>query len=157
RLLRQLGWAPVALTRPVQQLRPEPTPRLLIMIEPTATGPMSHTAARGIVRWVEDGNTLVLVGRHATTLHEELDVELVTELREGKHGAARAAALAEAGGYTDGIARLLVEGRDEVIARGLPLWLLDDKPGAMLVRRGRGRVIIVADPSLLTRRGLVRE
>src|SRR5262249_54839879 len=45
RLLRQLGWEPVALTRPVQQLRPEPMPRLLVMIEPTAAGPMSHTAA----------------------------------------------------------------------------------------------------------------
>lgn len=156
RLLRRLGWEPVALTRPVQQLRPSSTPRLLVMVEPTATGAMSKTAARGIVRWVEEGNTLLLSGRHATTLHHELDVDLTTDFQAARDEATRQADLAEAGGYTAGIAQLLLEGRDEVQAGGLPLWWLDDKPGAVLLRRGRGRVIVVADPSLLTRRGLVR-
>jgi hypothetical protein len=39
----------------------------------------------------------------------------------------------------------------------LPLWRLGDRPAALLVRRGQGRVLLVADPGLLKRRGLVRD
>src|SRR4051812_16492429 len=71
RLLGKLGWEPVALTRPVSQLRPGPEPRLLIMVEPQPTGfsatgepDLSPAEVRSLQRWVEEGNTLLLAGRH---------------------------------------------------------------------------------------------
>src|SRR5439155_750646 len=45
-----------------------------------------------------------------------------------------------------------------VAGRGaVPLWWLGGQPAAVLVRHGRGRVLVVPDPSLLTHRGLLRE
>jgi hypothetical protein len=159
RLLRELGWKTEKLTRPVQQLEPSKEPRLVIMIEPEASGHMpgqeggiGKPEAKSILRWVEEGNTLVLAGRNVSDLHHELGVVLIAD---PKAGAAREVALCEAGSYTDDIDRLLVEGRDEVLSsRGLPLWTLDDRPGAVLLKRGRGHVLVMAVPSLWTRRGL---
>src|SRR5262245_50436836 len=79
RFVRQLGWEPVAVTRPVQQFRASDVPRLLIMIEPQTAVPLpggesgiGKLEARGILRWVEEGNTLVLCGRHSHALHEQV-------------------------------------------------------------------------------------
>jgi hypothetical protein len=164
RFVRKLGWEPVALTRPVQQLRADAASRLLVIVEPQSAVPqpggetgIGRLEARALLRWVAEGNTLLLCGRHSDALHRELGVELTTDLTAAEDDSARAVDLGEAGAYTDGIDRLLVEGRDELTAsKGLPLWWLDLRVGAVLVRHGQGRVLIVADPALLARRGLVR-
>jgi hypothetical protein len=164
RFVRDLGREPVKLTRPVQQLGSRSEPRLLIMVEPQSAVPLpsgeagiGRLEARGVLRWVAEGNTLVLCGRHGDALHRELGVELTTDLTAAEDETPRAVDLGEAGAYTAGIERLLMEGRDELSApKGLPLWWLEGKVGAVLLRHGRGRVLVIADPSLLTRRGLVR-
>ena len=40
---------------------------------------------------------------------------------------------------------------------GLPLWTVAGRPAAALVERGRGRVVVVADPAFLTQSGLGQE
>jgi hypothetical protein len=164
RFVRKLGWEPVALTRPVQQLGAGPAARLLVMIEPQSGVPLpggetgiGRLEARTLLRWVADGNTLLLCGRHSDALHRELGVGLTTDLTAAEDESARAADLGEAGAYTAAIDRLLIEGRDELTApKGLPLWWVDQRVGAVLLRHGRGRVLMVADPSWLARRGLAR-
>jgi hypothetical protein len=42
-------------------------------------------------------------------------------------------------------------------ASGLPLWYVGDHPGAVMMRHGRGRVLVVADPSLVAAAGLQRQ
>lgn len=150
--VRKLGWEPVALTRPVQHTRHR---GLLVVVEPGTEAELGEADALGLLRWVEQGNTLLLFGRHVTALHSALAVDVLTD-----DVAADAATVARPGaglGYTAGMDRVILEGQDSVTAdAGLPLWQAGDKPGAVLVRRGRGRVLVVADPSLLTRRGLTR-
>jgi hypothetical protein len=165
RLLRKLGWDPKEWTRPIQQLRMGTSePRLLIMVEPQPGSRLlgeegiDKTGARNVVRWVEEGNTLLLCGRHPGALHQELGVALTTNLQAAREHEAREVVLGEAGAYTDGIDQLRVEGRDEVdAANSLPLWSLDGRPNAVLLRRGKGRVLVIADPSILTRRGMVQQ
>jgi len=41
-------------------------------------------------------------------------------------------------------------------ADAMPLWTINKEAGALLIRRGKGHVVVLADPDLLTRRGLVR-
>jgi hypothetical protein len=160
-LLGRLGWAPVAVTRPVP---PGRNHGLLIVAQPGGGGvlsagrtPLSAGEAKALLAWVEQGNTLLLSSRGATPLHEELGVA-VTEDRSDDKGTAVAAELNEASGYLRGIDRLSVEGLSTLQARGaLPLWWVKKQPGALLLSRGRGRVLVVADPSLLTARGLERD
>jgi len=164
RLVRKLGWEPVALTRPMPQLPPVGEPRLLVMVEPEpppfASGDeadFGKPEVRNLLRWVEQGNTLLLVGRRSNGFHQQLGITMTGDLSAARTEAAREATLADVGGYTEGMERLIVEGRDRVqSAGGLPLWWVQDQPGAVLLRRGRGRVIVAADPALLTRRGLVQ-
>src|SRR5262249_15806676 len=60
--------------------------------------------------------------------------------------------------YTEGVEFLLVAGHSSIQAqRGTPLWHVGELPGAVLIPRGGGRVIVVADPTLLTGRALQRE
>ncbi len=160
RLFRHLGLQPVAVTRPIQYLPREDRPRLLVLVEPQSTagkeGDLSESDVRALLRWIEQGNTLLLCGRHATALHRALGVKLHTESADAD--AVHAVVVAEAGSYTDGVEALAVEGRDSVeAAEGLPLWWLDRKPGAVLIGKGAGRAFVIADPSLLTLRGLKRE
>jgi len=159
RLVRKFGWRPVALTRPIQHTHDR---GLLVLVDPHQGSPVpgldtevSEADARALRRWVEAGNTLLLCGRRMNAVHDELGLE-ITSTAEGPALPTPAAA-GEAGGYTRGIDRLVVEGRDAVRAEdGLPLWWVQDEPGAVLLVRGRGRLLVVADPSLLTRRGLGR-
>jgi hypothetical protein len=107
---------------------------------------------------VEQGNVLLLLGAHANAIHRELGVELNGDFPVRSSERWQAAQPGEAGGYTDRIDRLAIEGRRTIETDdGLPLWWVDERPGAVMLRRGAGRVIVVADPSLLTRRGLNRE
>jgi len=161
-LLRQLGWEPVAVTRPIQYLGSRgPARRLLILVEPQPgdddTG-LNEADVRGLLRFVEAGNTLLLVGRHATPLHRELGVSLRTDAALSEEDPPRDVAPDEAGGYTDDIDALAIEGVDVVQAtQGIPLWRENDRAGAVVLFRGKGRVLVVPDPSLLTRRGLRRK
>jgi len=146
------------------QVPPGTAPRLLVMVEPEPTPFMSEGTAefgkpevRTLLRWVEQGNTLLLVGRRSNRFHQELGIDLTGDLAAARTEAAREAVPLETGGYTEGVERLVVEGRDRIEARGgLPLWRVEDQTGAVLLRRGRGRVIVAADPALLTRRGLAQ-
>lgn len=157
--VRNLGFEPVALTRPVQQTRHT---GLLVLVEPEVstllpgqTPDLSEADVKGLLRWVERGNTLLLCGRENTGIHRELNLLVA---RDERHADARVAvSLDEAGAYTAGIDRLVVEGKDSVSSGpGLPLWWVGEEPGAVLTARGKGRVLVVPDPSLLTGRGLRR-
>jgi hypothetical protein len=160
-VLRRLGWTPVAVTRPIQQTRHR---GLLVMVAPERTNPFSDDEggisdgeAAALLRWVEQGNTLLLMGKKNTALHRALRVVVSEAGRKGDEGFT-AVDLGSAGAYTEGIERLSVGTQATVRTRGegLPLWWLGDQPGAVLLRRKGGRVLVVADPRLLTREGLVR-
>jgi hypothetical protein len=168
RVLRKLGFQPVALTHPIQQTHDT---GLLILIEPRqretlgAERPgLSERDSRALLEWVAKGNTLVLMGRHTTELHEALGVS-VSE-GKGDDDRPRVGEATEVGGYTEPgsaeetvpVRRLGVEGEAAVHARGgLPLWLVGDRPGAVVVPHGEGWVLVIADPSLWTHRGLLRD
>jgi hypothetical protein len=159
-VLKQLGYQPVPLTRPVQGTRHR---GLLILVEPERGGVMpgdsdalAEADAKAVLRWVEEGNTLLLSARRTTALHRELHV--VVNAPGGDAAESPAAAdVSEAGGYTAQIDALSADRFTTLQAHdGLPLWQVDGKTGAVLLRRGAGRVIVVADPTLLTARGLGR-
>src|SRR5947208_7827304 len=82
RFLRRAGWEPVAVTRPVQSTRYR---GLLILVEPGTPSVLGtdygipEGDVRALLHWVEAGNTLLYCGRHATSLHEALDVPLSTD------------------------------------------------------------------------------
>src|SRR5438477_464746 len=64
-LLDKLGWKAVAMTR----VTPLPGQRgLLVLAEPPEDA-LGETDARALLRWVEDGNTLLLASRHYTGQH----------------------------------------------------------------------------------------
>src|SRR5207244_8717821 len=108
-----------------------------------------------LLRWVSDGNTLLLVGRHNTAIHRALDVLIDTD--EAFEDKTHDVEIGDAGRYTDDIDAVVVEGDDVLQSdRGLPLWYYGGRTAAALVRHGNGRVFVVADPSLLARRGLRR-
>ncbi len=59
------------------------------------------------------------------------------------------------GPYTDGIERVQVDAHATVDGPGVvPLWSIGDRPGAVLLRHGRGRILVLADPTLLSNQGL---
>jgi hypothetical protein len=163
-VLRQLGWQPVAVTRPIQQTHHR---GLLLLIEPRRApgqlGPapeLSDADVAGLLDWVGRGNTLLLCGMRNTRLHDKLGIAITPpkgQLQAGIYQALPAAA----GAYTQRIDRLGLESPATVSATGtaalLPLWWFGDKPGAVLVRHGAGRVVVVPDASLLTHRGLLRD
>jgi len=165
-VLRRLGWTPVAVTRPIQERRQR---GLLIVAEPPSGGlfdadALSENDARSLLSWVEHGNTLLLLGRNNTALHQALNVVVIGGGRRDRRDAGPSedafhpVDLGSAGGYTEGIAHLSVGSRATLRAPGdaLPLWWLGDQPGAVLLRRKMGHVLIVADARWLTREGLVR-
>jgi hypothetical protein len=164
-LLRKLNWQPVALTRPIQHSEQrESKGCLLMLVEPAdpswfsaAESTMNKLAVKGMLHWVERGNTLFLCGRRVTPLHGELDLFVKNDARVPEDVTSDAA-VSEAGGYTEGLSKIVVEGHDVLggARNALPLWWLDNQPGAVLVPRGKGRIIMAADPSLLTLRGLKR-
>lgn len=160
-LLRKLGFQPVAVTRPIHHTHHR---GLLFVVEPRlATNLMgqptdvSEATVNGMLGWVAKGNTLVLLSRRETSLHRALHVHM----RRAENDVAedgQAVHKIELSGYTDEIDQLEVESLATVEPRAahLPLWWLGNRPGAVFVRHGQGRVLVVADPSLLTHRGLLR-
>jgi hypothetical protein len=160
-VLRKLGWQPVAVTRPIQQTHHR---GLLLLVEPRRT-PMelvpapdlSDADVAGLLDWVSRGNTLLVCGMRNTRLHNKVGVEIIPPQGEAADVIYEAVPGA-AGAYTARIERLGLESKATVLGRGMvPLWWLGDRPGAVLVRHGAGRVLIVPDASLLTHRGLLRD
>jgi|SRR5579884_1865785 len=158
-VLRRLGWTPAALTRPIQHRQQR---GLLIVAEPPSGGLFSATAvsendARSLLSWVEHGNTLLLLGRQNTPLHQALNVTVVSDDKR-EENAFHPVDLGVAGGYTEGIEHLSVGSRATLRAPddALPIWWLGEQPGAVLLRRKKGHVLVVADARWLTREGLVR-
>src|SRR5262249_23614130 len=101
RLLRRLGWEPVALTRPIQ---PAHDRGLLILVEPTGTSLMPgdepdlpDIEVRALLSWVEQGNTLLLCGRQMNGLHRALNVTLSSDTSIAS-GTPQTAQVGEAGG-----------------------------------------------------------
>jgi hypothetical protein len=161
RLIEKLGYEAVPLTRPIQQSRAR---GLLILVEPQGTALLPSEPAdlpdadvRGILHWVDQGNTLLFCGRHMNSLHRQLHATVVMDDQAWEDESVQEAVLGEAGAYTDGLDHLVVQGNDSIDApSGLPLWWLGDRPGALVLRHGRGRALLVADPSLLILPGLRR-
>src|SRR5262245_16768965 len=162
RVLRRLGVTPVAPTRPDHHTRHR---GLLVMVEPKAAvmfpgqkPELGDNVVNGVLDWVHRGNALLLVGRRATALHRKLGVDIASDVRAAREKRVRRAELCEAGAYTDQVTGMEVEGHDVVQAPGgLPLWWEVSGPGAVVLRHGRGYVLVVPDPSLLTARGLPRQ
>jgi hypothetical protein len=157
-VLSRGGWQPVALTRPIAATHYR---GLLVLVEPARTSAgggdtLSEADARALLRWVEAGNTLLYCGRHGTPLHTALGVRLITDETPTATDP-QTARVGDAGLYTDGVNAVTVEGKSQLDTRhGLPLWSVDNRPNAVLLRHGRGRVLLLADPSVLTNRGLGR-
>jgi hypothetical protein len=160
-VLDKLGWTPVAMTRPIQNTDHH---GLLIVVEPQRSNPYqdesdpnSDAEAVGILRWVEQGNALLLSGRRNSHLHRLLGVTTSGNPADGPE-MLEAARLGEGGAYLDGVERLSADGRGALAATsGLPLWWVQGQPGAVLLRHGKGYAVVVADPGILTNRGLGRD
>ncbi len=147
-LLRKLGWTPVPLTQPVV---PGLQRGLLILAEPEL-GTFSPNDARTLLTWVDAGNTLLLAGFQQTALHQQLELDLRRSLTDDEP---IAVAPELPGPYTDGIERVQVDAHATVDGPGVvPLWSIGDRPGAVLLRHGRGRILVLADPTLLSNQGL---
>ena len=159
-VLSQLGYQPVAVTRPIQNTKHR---GLLILVEPEQgrvlpgkdDDALAEAEAKAVLRWVEAGNTLLLSSRRTTALHRLLNVAVVSPGPDAAE--APDAAVVEASGYTAQLDTLIVDRFTTLQTHeGLPLWTIDDKLAAVLLPYGKGRVIVVADPTLLTARGLGR-
>src|SRR5207253_3676543 len=158
-VLRRLGWQPVPVTRPIQQTRDR---GLLILVEPHRPGlaigpvqPLSDADVEGLLDWVRQGNTLLLCCSEQNRLHDKLGVQL-TDPEAAPGDDVLHATPGAVGEYTARVEGIGLERSATVTGRGaVPLWWLGGQPAAVLVRHGRGRVLVVADPSLLTHRGLL--
>jgi hypothetical protein len=155
RLLRKLGWEPVALTRPPSNPRQRglllvTQPRADVALELQTELPVADVL--NLLQWVEAGNTLILSSSRSTSLHRKLGVDVSEAHDDDLH----TADLASDSPYLDGVKRVVLEGRHTLSGAGLPLWYVGTEPGALLQRHGAGRVLVIADPSLFTLRGLLR-
>jgi hypothetical protein len=161
-VLQRAGWTPVALTRRVQYT---PARGLLILVQPEEdedtdeAGGVSDVDAAAMLHWVERGNTLLVLSKKATGIHRALNVAPTEDATAEKQQFVRVHLDPELGssfGYLRDIHTLSVVGKSILPARegALPLWSIDNTPGALILRRGEGRVILVAAPSLATYNGL---
>jgi hypothetical protein len=160
RKLDQMGWRTVPLTR---LANPAAHHGLLVLVEPEddvsifgSGHALAEADVNALLRWVEAGNGLLICGRRNSELTRALDVTVTAYGPENDDTPYRLEP-DEAGPYTAGIDRVEVEGRHSLDAeRGLPLWWQDDRPAALVMRWGAGRVLFVTDPSFLTSRRLHR-
>jgi Domain of unknown function (DUF4350) len=158
-VLRSAGYQPTAGTRPTTSAGYE---GLLVIVEPQAAGtletlPLSQSVAERLLKWVEDGNTLLLASSSPTTIHQILHVGVAA----GAPGVAQTLTEVQHIGnspYLEDVQHLSVSGENRLTlpAGAGELWRVKDNLGAAVIHRGKGRIILVADPGLLTRRGLVR-
>jgi hypothetical protein len=161
-VLQRAGWTPVALTRRVQYTQAR---GLLILVQPEEDedaeemGGVSDIDAVAMLHWVERGNTLLVLSKKATGIHRALNVVPTEDATAEKQQFVRVHLDQELGssfGYLRDIHTLSVVGKSILPARegALPLWSINDMPGALVLRRGQGRVILVAAASLATYNGL---
>jgi len=166
RLFGKLGYEAIGLTRPIQQTEAR---GLLILVEPELTAlfpgqppDLSDADVRALLQWVGKGNALLVCGRHMNALYRKLQVTVVQDDKAFDEEFLQKADLEEVGGYSDEVDHLVIQGNDSVQRSGdsshaeLPLWWVGDQPGAVIFRWGQGRILVVADPSLLTLPGLRR-
>jgi Domain of unknown function (DUF4350) len=161
RFLRRTGFEPIAVTRPIQHSHVR---GLLVLAEPHGTAlfpgerpDLTETTVNSLLHWVEAGNTLLYASRHGSRLHEALEVVVHTDAQASEEDT-NTVEVGDGGLYTDQMHRVVVEGKDYFqTSHGLPLWWVDNQPAALVLKHGRGKVILVADPSLFTARGLRRE
>jgi hypothetical protein len=158
----RLGWRPVAVTRPIQGLHHR---GLLIVTLASRTefgrrrqDELSEADARGLLHWVAQGNTVLFAADMNTPLHQALGITRLEHVPAGEDVYVPTHPR-PAGGYSAGVEVLNVRPRATLQGGpdALPLWEVDRQPGALVVRRGNGRVVVLADPNMLTRRGLVRQ
>ncbi len=167
-VLKQLGFSPVGLSRPIQNTKRS---GLLIVVEPQSSNlfigqypGLGSNDAKGMLDWVAEGNTLVMVARNGNSLHDQLNVMISGDFDGAEAEELYFAQTSEIGGYTEPISEntlqvlnIGVEGKDTVRGdKGIPLWSVGKTPGAWLVPHGKGRVLFIADPSVWTHRGLLR-
>ena len=61
------------------------------------------------------------------------------------------------GPYTEGIRQVQAAESATVDGPGaVPLWSVGERPGAVLLRRGKGWIVVLADPAMLANQGLAR-
>ena len=166
-ILQRAGWTPVAVTRPIQYTHAR---GLLVLVQPEDDdaaeddgGGVTDDEAAAMLRWVDQGNTLLLLSKKATALHRALNVVPTEDATADKQTFVRVTLdpdLDPSFGYFRDIHSLSVGSQSTLPFRTgtLPLWWIgqgqERAPGALVVRRGQGRVIVVADPSLATYAGL---
>jgi hypothetical protein len=160
-VLGRAGWTPVALTRPVPDSRVR---GLLIVAEPQGGDPIaenngvSDAEAAALLQWVERGNTLLLFGRKSSPLHELLEaVPMESADADATPQPVRLDDdLDRSAGYLRDVRTLSVNDKASLRPRAdaQPLWWVGRNPGAYALWKGAGRVVVVADPGLLTYTGL---
>jgi hypothetical protein len=166
KLFKKLGFEAMAVTRPIQQTDAR---GLLILVEPEGNSlfpgqppDLPEADARGLLHWVAQGNALLLCCRQMNALHRELQVTIVGDDPAYEEESLQKAVMEEVGGYSHDLDHLVIKGNDFVeplshsVSAEVPLWWVGDQPGAILTGWGKGRVFVVADPSLLTLPGLRR-
>ncbi len=159
-LLRNLGWQPVALTRPIQQTHYR---GLLILAEAespiTRLGQaplLSDADVEGLLDWVKRGNTLLLCGNGHTSLHAKFGVSITDA--EDKSTALYKVKPVAVGEYTARVGNIALEQSATVSGtKAVPLWYIGKRPAAVALRYGSGRVLVLPDASLFTHRGLLRD
>ncbi|HVS35751.1 MAG TPA: hypothetical protein VMS17_09220 [Gemmataceae bacterium] len=156
-VLQQAGWATKAATQPIQFTQAR---GLLILVQPEEGDPPKEAVpeadAKAMLAWVGQGNTLLMLDRRPNAIYRLLDVAPHTDDTGRKFIEVQR----EPSGYLRDVQNLSVGSastlsgpeNDEGIAA--PLWRVGGGKGAMVVRHGKGRVILVADASLATRQGL---
>jgi hypothetical protein len=154
-------WTPVSVTRPIQGM---PYRGLLIVTLASRVemgrrveDELSEADTHGLLHWVAQGNTILFAADMNTRLHQALGMTRIDH--PGSEDVYVRSHPLPAGGYTAGVDLLDVRPRAtlQVGADAMPLWNVDGRVGAAVVRHGKGRVVVVADPNMLTRRGLIRQ
>ena len=157
-VLQRVGWTPVAVTQPIQFSQAR---GLLILVQPeekeTAHAVVSEADAKAMLGWVSAGNTLLMLAKTPNEIYRILDVVPNTD-NTGSQKFIRVQR--EPSGYLAGVQALSVGGASTLSASDpakeptVPLWSVEGATGALMLQYGKGRVILVADPSLATYDGL---
>ncbi|MBI3988985.1 MAG: DUF4350 domain-containing protein [candidate division NC10 bacterium] len=144
--LRELGFQVERWRKPFQDLPREG--RLLFTVAPLY--PLNQDEVDRLLTWVEGGGVVVYVEDRPTSLLKRLDVAVASW--EGQEEALPAIPSV----YTLGIEVLSPRGQHRFVAQpGMAVHVGQGRSGLVLsFRRGEGKVILIADPELLSNRGI---
>ena len=151
-LLRRSGHR-VVRRRSAMNERPAPAPGLLVVLD---AGPMEPEEGAAIAAWVRGGGRLVAGGaRGVSWLRSALRAPM-PGWQAGTQGSARVLAPVP---ETAGVRSVRTFEGSALRAAGgaLPILGSAGAPVALLMRAGRGRVVVLADASPLQNRGLAAE